>query len=519
MLEENSMLLIYTDNSNALEKMNEAAAELGVKSILLKTDPFFGNHSPAPKGVIEIKTYNDEYAAVLGQVRCIPGLGDYSRSKFIEELIDYSSSYKDIVLTVGCFREVNDIFEKNVELIDLWESQGKRLHLLVACLEDEASNLSQAYLRTLKNVTRYYSVGFFDTSPIEDDYGFSELFDAFLEENNAVLADMLLNILVLDKEKIEGSIFVYNRGSMGYDRYYLRDIDIAENYSEEDFQRMVYSHSHIFEETIAPNKGKETCKELKKLRSKFAVKYGKKLKEDKCRHTGPCQGTCAECDRCTMELSSDVFGPLVHIEDTSDIKGDIRGTSRLRMDSDGKGIRTLVVMNGCELGCKYCINKGMMNILPVQYHITPKKLAEMVNKDSLYYDITDGGITFGGGEPLLQSDFILRFHELYPQFDIAVETSLNVTIYNVIKLLKVVSEWIVDIKDINPDVYTSYTGYNNDFVIRNLKYLADKNQADKVRIRVPLIEGFNTEEQRVESINYLRMLGYTRFDEFTYQVL
>ena len=91
--------------------------------------------------------------------------------------------------------------------------------------------------------------------------------------------------------------------------------------------------------------------------------------------------------------------------------GDIMSISRLRMGTDGKGVSTLVAFFGCPLHCKYCINdfchkkKGCDESVPRGAY-TPEQLIKILRKDELYYRMSGGGVTFGGGEPLLQSLFI-----------------------------------------------------------------------------------------------------------------
>lgn len=91
--------------------------------------------------------------------------------------------------------------------------------------------------------------------------------------------------------------------------------------------------------------------------------------------------------------------------------------------------------------------------------MTASKLYEEVRQDELYFLATNGGITFGGGEPCLQSDFIYEFRQLCGQeWQLSVETSLNVTQENIEKLVPVVDSYIIDIKDINNTIYQKYTG-------------------------------------------------------------
>ena len=83
----------------------------------------------------------------------------------------------------------------------------------------------------------------------------------------------------------------------------------------------------------------------------------------------------------------------------------IIGISRHRLTTDGEGVTTLVAFNGCPLRCKYCINKISWDPEKGRTY-TPERLFEEVKVDQLYFLATRGGITFGGGEPMLQGEFI-----------------------------------------------------------------------------------------------------------------
>ena len=77
---------------------------------------------------------------------------------------------------------------------------------------------------------------------------------------------------------------------------------------------------------------------------------------------------------------------------------------------------------------------------------------------------------------------------------------------------------IIDIKDMNPDIYRSYTGQSNDLVLDNLRLIADSGRQKDCIIRLPLIPDFNTETDRMASCSRLETLGFDNFDLFTYQI-
>ena len=179
---------------------------------------------------------------------------------------------------------------------------------------------------------------------------------------------------------------------------------------------------------------------------------------------------------------------------------------------------TLVAFHGCPLDCKYCLNPQALSSKGVWKNFTPEELYNAIKKDDLYFRATGGGVTFGGGEPLLSCKEILHFHKLCQdngkKWKINIETSLNVPGIFAEVLVGFVDHWIVDIKDMNPEIYKAYTGKDNKFVIENLKFLIE--QKAKITVRVPLIPDFNTVSDMEKSIQTLRNMGITDIERFTY---
>ncbi len=194
----------------------------------------------------------------------------------------------------------------------------------------------------------------------------------------------------------------------------------------------------------------------------------------------------------------------------------IFGISRHRLTVDGEGVTTLVAFNGCPLRCKYCLNKTSWE-LDKGRDYTPEILFEEVKIDQLYFLATHGGVTFGGGEPLLQVEFIKAFRELCgPQWQILVETSLNVPFENVQTIDPILDGYIIDIKDMNPEIYQAYTGKDNSIVLTNLEWLLKHGDPNRIIVRVPHIPEFNTDEDVAKSIKRLKAMGVVDVDEFQY---
>ena len=203
----------------------------------------------------------------------------------------------------------------------------------------------------------------------------------------------------------------------------------------------------------------------------------------------------------------------------SEITAPFIAINRHRLTTDGEGVTTLVGFHGCPLHCEYCLNPQCLQADGVWCRLTPGELYSEVEIDDLYFMATGGGICFGGGEPLLRSDFINAFAEIMnPEWKLTIETSLNVPLENVKAIASLVQMWYVDIKDMNPDIYKAYGCKENKQVVSNLQWLAANGYADKVIIRLPLIPEYNTDEDRQRSQQQLEEMGFTNFDKFNYIV-
>lgn len=190
--------------------------------------------------------------------------------------------------------------------------------------------------------------------------------------------------------------------------------------------------------------------------------------------------------------------------------GDIMTISRLRMGTDGKGVSTLVTFFDCPLHCAYCINdfcheSDYCNDSVPRGAYTPQELMRVLVKDDIYYRMSGGGVTFGGGEPLLQSAFIHEVCKLAGTgWLMRIETSLNVAWRYVEPLIDDMDEWIIDIKDMNYFIYQKYTGVKIDNLISNLSRLKKRVDTSKLHMRVPRIPGFNKEEDVEQSVAWIR---------------
>lgn len=190
--------------------------------------------------------------------------------------------------------------------------------------------------------------------------------------------------------------------------------------------------------------------------------------------------------------------------------------NRHRMGIDGNGVTTLVAAFGCPLSCQYCLNPMAWDesIYPKCTKMSPQELYEKVKIDSLYFKATGGGVTFGGGEALLHTDFIRAFKPYCEDgWNIAVETSLHVPKPTIQKALEVVDEFIIDVKAEDKAIYQSYTG-QAPMVWDNLELFRRTNK--KVTIKVPYIEGYTTTDQVHATSNRLKAMGFDHILEIVY---
>lgn len=193
------------------------------------------------------------------------------------------------------------------------------------------------------------------------------------------------------------------------------------------------------------------------------------------------------------------------------------GICRHRLTVDGAGVTTLVAFHGCPLHCKYCLNSQCLSPDGVWRVMTAADIMAKLQKDDLYFRATGGGVCFGGGEPLLRSDMLVELSRQMPhEWAVTIETSLNVPLQRVEAVAPFVSQWIIDIKDMNPDIYQSYTGIGNLRVRENLLWLAAHVDKKRILIRLPLIPRYNTPTDVADSRCQLEASGFTHFDEFEY---
>ncbi len=205
------------------------------------------------------------------------------------------------------------------------------------------------------------------------------------------------------------------------------------------------------------------------------------------------------------------------------IKAPIFAVSRLRMNTDGSGITTLVAFIGCPLKCRYCLNPKCHE--PIKegddiMMLTPQGLYDLVKIDNIYFQTTGGGICFGGGEPTMYANFIKAFRQICgDKWKITLETSLACSSDDLEMLKDVVDHWIVDVKSMDSAIYERYTGRPSG-VSQNLSRLQKLVPNEKVTIKVPAIPDFNEDRDLDADMELIRQqFGFTDVVKTTYKVI
>lgn len=220
---------------------------------------------------------------------------------------------------------------------------------------------------------------------------------------------------------------------------------------------------------------------------------------------------------------------------------------------DGPGSRVTVFMKGCPLRCLWCHNpeglspepqlmikenlcekcglcvrgcdheecqpfgrcihacpKGLVSVAGVEY--TPKLLAERLNKYKDFLNRVGGGITFSGGEPLLQAEFIIETLKYIKGIHIALQTSGYCESDVFKRVLNAVDYVLYDIKLADGDEHLKYTGVDNALILKNFEIL--RNSGKPFVVRIPLIPGITDTAKNLSAIS--EIVGDTRVEIMRY---
>jgi pyruvate formate lyase activating enzyme len=222
---------------------------------------------------------------------------------------------------------------------------------------------------------------------------------------------------------------------------------------------------------------------------------------------------------------------------------------------DGPGIRTTVFFKGCELHCKHCHNPesqsleaerlyradrcmnceacvegcaggaltsrgGRITYEPekcmrcgsctavcsaeaaelVGYEMSADQVLETVERDRVFYDESGGGVTFSGGEPLIQPRFLAEVLEACSEkgFHTALDTSGHAEWEVIDEIQPKVDLILYDLKLMDGKRHRQFTGITNASILDNLKKLSERGQ--NIVIRLPLIPGINDDEDNLQRL-------------------
>lgn len=221
---------------------------------------------------------------------------------------------------------------------------------------------------------------------------------------------------------------------------------------------------------------------------------------------------------------------------------------------DGPGCRTLIFLKGCSMNCHWCSNPEGILINPVLLFNESKcnqcgncvqachfsainidhgipvinrtncqsckehpcldtcypgalkicgstyivdELVRIIQRDRGYWGVS-GGVTLGGGEPLLQIDFaeslLVKFYNSF--IHTAIETCGNVPWANFERVIPYLDWVFFDLKHMNPDIHQQATGVDNSQILKNARKLAG-SFSGRLVFRMPLIPGFNDTESNI----------------------
>ncbi len=189
---------------------------------------------------------------------------------------------------------------------------------------------------------------------------------------------------------------------------------------------------------------------------------------------------------------------------------------------DGPGIRTTVFFKACPLTCWWCHNPESQFAKTEQilkkYVVGGEKITETsdvgrvidteelmfeILKDRLFYEESGGGVTFSGGEPLYQIDFLVEILKKCKEEELntCIDTSGFASAKSIKRVIPYTDLFLFDIKHMNDAEHIRFTGVSNKPIFRNLEILIEAGA--NIVIRYPLIPGINDSQRNLsEMMNF-----------------
>jgi pyruvate formate lyase activating enzyme len=186
---------------------------------------------------------------------------------------------------------------------------------------------------------------------------------------------------------------------------------------------------------------------------------------------------------------------------------------------DGPGIRVTFFMKGCPLNCMWCHNPEGISSFPenvirsdrvgerefrnsedVGKYYSVENILEILEKERVFINQSKGGVTFSGGEPILQFEFLLEALKACKEngYHTAVDTSGYSSTENYKSIIPVTDLFLFDIKHLDEARHIELTGVSNIGILDN--YLLLLNSGKDIMVRIPVIPGFNDDPVHLEKL-------------------
>lgn len=174
---------------------------------------------------------------------------------------------------------------------------------------------------------------------------------------------------------------------------------------------------------------------------------------------------------------------------------------------DGPGLRTTVFLKGCPLACAWCHNPESRSPKPEVLHgpngdrtagrsYRADELAALLNRQAPL--LSDGGVSFSGGEPLTQASFLEAVLERLEGLHVVLGTTGFAAAENFVRIVRRCDMVLFDLKLLDPVAHRRWTGGDNQLILDNLERLADLGVA--YVIRVPLVPGVTDTDANLRAI-------------------
>ena len=186
---------------------------------------------------------------------------------------------------------------------------------------------------------------------------------------------------------------------------------------------------------------------------------------------------------------------------------------------DGPGIRVTFFMKGCPLSCMWCHNPEGISPFPetvirtnrigdrefsnneeVGKYYSVENILEILEKEKVFINQSKGGVTFSGGEPMLQHEFLYEVLKACKSngYHTAVDTSGYSSAENYKSIIPFTDLFLFDIKHMDCAKHVEYTGVSNVGILDNYRLLLESGK--DIMVRIPVIPGFNDDPVYLETL-------------------